>query len=196
MANVEKPEKPEKPEKLEAVLKTLTPKQREVFLKRLGRSVDTGSVGSVGTASPEPGRIPAQPRVAGDSRLEFPLSSAQQRLWFLDRLAPGSPVYAIPAAIEVTGRLDTAALAASFSEIVRRHEALRTTFAAGPQGPVQVIDSAPLASGFDLPLVDLRHLPAAERQADAQSRATAEARRPFDLERGPLLRAHRPPHRQ
>jgi amino acid adenylation domain-containing protein len=177
----------EKPENLDAVLKNLTPKQREVFLKRLAHAASPAD--TVDTASAPPDRIPAQPRVAGKSRLEFPLSSAQQRLWFLDRLAPGSPVYAIPAAIEVTGRLDAAALAASLSEIVRRHEALRTTFAAGPHGPVQVIDDAPLPSGFDLPLVDLRHLPAAGRQADAQSRATAEARRPFDLERGPLLRA-------
>jgi amino acid adenylation domain-containing protein len=159
---------------LDALLKNLTPKQRELLLRRLGAE--------------ESERIPAQPRPA-EGRLEFPLSSAQQRLWFLDRLAPGSPVYAIPAAIEVTGRLDKAALAASLGEIVRRHEALRTTFEAGPQGPVQVIRPAVETEEFDLPEIDLRLLPEAERRAAAESRATAESRQPFNLEHGPLLRA-------
>src|SRR4029450_13872209 len=78
-------------------------------------------------------RIPRQPREGG----ALPVSLAQQRLWFLDRLEPGSPLYNIPSAIEVEGRLSVAALAASLREIVRRHEALRTTFAAGAEGPVQ-----------------------------------------------------------
>ncbi|MFL6233377.1 MAG: amino acid adenylation domain-containing protein, partial [Thermoanaerobaculia bacterium] len=118
----------------------------------------------------------------------LPLSFAQQRLWFLDQWEPGSPLYNMPAAVELKGQLDRAALAAALGEIVRRHEALRTTFridtgeTAGE--PVQVIAPPSL---FHLPLVDLRGLPG--RQAEADRLAAAEARRPFDLGRGPLLRA-------
>ena len=69
----------------------------------------------------------------------LPLSFAQQRLWFLDQLEPGSPFYNIPAAFQVDGPLDVDALQRSFSELVRRHEALRTTFATAGGEPVQVI---------------------------------------------------------
>jgi amino acid adenylation domain-containing protein len=166
---------------VDSALQNLTPKQRELLVRRLSRE-------EAANARPEPDRIPSRER-ASAGVLEFPLSSAQQRLWFLDRLAPGSPVYAIPAAIEAVGRLDAAALAESLREIVRRHEALRTIFAAGAQGPVQVVHPAGCGPEMDLPEVDLRGLPAAEREAEAARRATAESRRPFDLERGPLLRA-------
>ncbi|MFL6236994.1 MAG: amino acid adenylation domain-containing protein, partial [Thermoanaerobaculia bacterium] len=114
----------------------------------------------------------------------LPLSFAQQRLWFLDQWEPGSPLYNMPAAVELRGRLDRAALAAALGEIVRRHEALRTTFQLDAGEPTQVI--APPAP-FSLPMVDLRGL--SGRQAEADRLAAAEARRPFDLGRGPLLRA-------
>src|SRR5215212_7958375 len=61
---------------------------------------------------------------------EIPLSYSQQRLWFLDQLAPGSPVYNVPEALRLTGPLSVEALEQSFTEIIRRHEALRTTFQA------------------------------------------------------------------
>src|SRR5690348_5404537 len=83
----------------------------------------------------------------------FPASFAQQRLWFLDQLDPATSVYNIPAAWRLRGPLNRAALAHSLSEIVRRHEALRTTFAAADGQPVQVIAPAvPLA----LPVMDLQ----------------------------------------
>ncbi|HET9227201.1 MAG TPA: amino acid adenylation domain-containing protein, partial [Thermoanaerobaculia bacterium] len=109
------------------------------------------------------------------------LSFAQQRLWFLDQLEPGSPVYNIPAQVELSGRLNVPALAAAFGELERRHKVLRTTFRSIAGQPMQVVSEP---SAFDLPVVDLRgHV------EEVSHLAAAEARRPFDLTRGPLLRA-------
>ncbi|HBL32093.1 MAG TPA: non-ribosomal peptide synthetase, partial [Acidobacteria bacterium] len=114
-----------------------------------------------------------------------PLSFAQQRLWFVDQLEPGSPLYNIPAVLRVEGRLDPAVLALCLGEITRRHEALRTTFAVRDGAPVQVIEAA---VPFVLPVVDLSGLPENRREAVASALAGEEARRPFDLTRGLLLR--------
>ncbi|HEY0607123.1 MAG TPA: amino acid adenylation domain-containing protein, partial [Herpetosiphonaceae bacterium] len=122
-------------------------------------------------------------RAPHDDRL--PLSFAQQRLWFLDQLEPNSPLYNIISAVRLTGRLDTSALQRSFDAIAERHAVLRTTFATVDQQPVQVI--APPAP-IDIRFIDLRHLPAAEREATAQELAGKDALQPFDLRRGPLLR--------
>jgi amino acid adenylation domain-containing protein len=121
-----------------------------------------------------------------DGVVRLPVSFAQTRLWFLDRLEPGSPQYNIPAAVRLTGPLDVEALRGTLQEIVQRHEALRTTFALGSDGPVQVIHAAGDAS---LPVEDLTSLSGDERQARVERRVSEEARRPFDLSRGPLLRA-------
>ncbi|HEV2736703.1 MAG TPA: amino acid adenylation domain-containing protein, partial [Longimicrobiaceae bacterium] len=129
------------------------------------------------------GASPAPPvgRVPRDGPL--PLSFAQQRLWLLDRLEPGSPAYNIPAAIRLRGRLDAAALRGSLDVLVRRHEVLRTTFAERGGAPVQVVHPpAPVP----LPVLDLRVHPAPEQEA--LRLAGEEALRPFDLARGPLLR--------
>ena len=117
----------------------------------------------------------------------LPLSFAQQRLWLVDRLEPGSAAYNMAGALRLRGVLDLAALRASLDALVERHETLRTTFAEGEGGvPVQVIHPpAPVP----LPPVDLRGLPEAEREPEAERLAAEEALRPFDLERGPLLRA-------
>ncbi|HYH47349.1 MAG TPA: amino acid adenylation domain-containing protein, partial [Thermoanaerobaculia bacterium] len=143
----------------------------------LGYEVDLDAAGSSGLritpGSSEPGR-PA------------PLSFAQERLWFLDRLAPGSPMYNIPVGLRLAGRLDAAALERSLEGVVRRHASLRTTFVEAEGRPGQVV--SPVAV-FRLPGVDLSGLPAGRREAELRSLATAEARRPFDLARGPLLRA-------
>ncbi|HEV7517638.1 MAG TPA: condensation domain-containing protein, partial [Thermoanaerobaculia bacterium] len=114
-----------------------------------------------------------------------PLSFAQERLWLIDQIEPGSPAYNVPSALRLVGRLDPGLLARTLGEIVRRHETLRTTYVAGEGGPVQVVASLePLA----LPRVDLAPLPAAAREAEVRRLAAAEAARPFDLGRGPLLR--------
>ncbi|HEX2569410.1 MAG TPA: amino acid adenylation domain-containing protein [Polyangia bacterium] len=119
---------------------------------------------------------------------ELPLSFAQQRLWFLDRLAPGSPFYNIPVAVRVTGALSVEALERSLGEVVRRHEALRTRFETREAEGRRVQRIAPR---LDLPLarVDLAPLPEDVREARALALAREEAQRPFDLEHGPLLRA-------
>jgi amino acid adenylation domain-containing protein/thioester reductase-like protein len=120
-------------------------------------------------------------------RANLPLSFAQQRLWFLDQLEPGNPFYTIPVAMSLSGTLDTAALERSVAEILRRHEVFRTSFPSVEGKPVQVI--AP-ATSQPVPLVDLRHLPITEREGQVQRLAEEEARRPFDLSTGPLVRTN------
>jgi hypothetical protein len=115
----------------------------------------------------------------------LPLSFAQERLWFLDRLGASATAYNVPAAVRLAGALDAPGLQRAFAAVVRRHEALRTTFGESDGVPFQVIADEP---DVPLPLVDLTALPAAARQREALRLATAEAGRPFDLRRGPLVR--------
>jgi amino acid adenylation domain-containing protein len=113
-----------------------------------------------------------------------PLSFAQQRLWFLDQLEPGSQ-YNMPGAVGLSGPLDWVALEKSLSEIVRRHEILRTTFPLTSGEAVQVVAApAPLA----VPVTDLSELPLRERDARLDAMLAREAGELFDLTRGPLLR--------
>ncbi|MDQ3652503.1 MAG: condensation domain-containing protein, partial [Acidobacteriota bacterium] len=93
----------------------------------------------------------------------LPLSFAQQRLWFLNQLEPDSPFYNVPAALRLSGPLNVAALKQSINEIIRRHESLRTTFAAVDGTPVQII--APTLT-LTLPIIDLKHLPESRREAE------------------------------
>ena len=116
---------------------------------------------------------------------DLALSFAQQRLWFFDQLEPGLSAYNTPAAVRLKGPLNLAALDQSLNEIVQRHESLRTTFGKVEGRPTQVI--AP-ALTIKLPIVDLRNLPASEREIEVQRLVTAEAQRPFDLSKGPLIR--------
>ena len=117
---------------------------------------------------------------------QFPLSFAQQRLWFIDQLEPDSWAYNSPLAVRLTGRLDVDALKRTLSEIVRRHEALRTAFSVVDETPVQIISPA---ADVPLPLIDLSILGEDEREAEARVLANREFRGPFDLSSGPLLRA-------
>ncbi|MES1245675.1 MAG: non-ribosomal peptide synthase/polyketide synthase, partial [Acidobacteriota bacterium] len=115
-----------------------------------------------------------------------PLSFAQERLWFLDRLRPGNPMYNLPLALDLRGPLSWPALAGSLAALAARHEALRTTLATVDGRPVQEI--AP-PSPPALPVVDLRGLSGDVRDAAVAALSAAEGDRAFDLERGPLLRA-------
>ena len=119
---------------------------------------------------------------------ELPLSFAQERLWFLDQLDPGRATYNMPGAVRLLGRLSLPALGAALAAVVERHEALRTTFRAGADHPVQVLGPA-TAARLPLSLVDLAGLPAADREAAALRLGADEAAFPFDLATGPLARA-------
>jgi amino acid adenylation domain-containing protein len=115
----------------------------------------------------------------------FPLSYAQQRLWFLDQLEPGSATYNIAMAVRLEGRLNVDALRWSVNRVVERHEALRTCFATVGGRPVQVIKGfAP----FELPMVDLSVGEEGGRQERAIGRVNQLATEGFDLARGPMLR--------
>ena len=116
----------------------------------------------------------------------LPLSFAQQRLWFLDQLVPESPLYNVPAPLRLEGTLDMAVLERGLTELVRRHEVLRTTFPSDSGQPLQVITPP---ARFPLEHIDLSALPADQKESEARRRVEEECRRPFSLARGPLLRA-------
>jgi len=133
--------------------------------------------------SSQPARLPLRPTARGN---ESPLSFSQKPLWFFDRLNQGSPVYNEAIAIRLQGKLILPALERALSEIVRRHEAVRTTFTSVGGVPMQVIRQAYAVS---LPLDDLSHMSESEREVEAERRMASEGQRPFDLENGPLMRA-------
>jgi amino acid adenylation domain-containing protein len=150
----------------------LSPEKREL-LERLLRQK--------GMAAPADSTIPRR-----EPSARPPLSFAQQRLWVLHQLDPENSSYNMPDAVRLTGPLKARTLELSLNEIVRRHEVLRTTFETTEDGPVQVI--APTLK-LELPLLDLSRLPERERETEARRLASEEAARPFDLARGPVLRA-------
>ncbi|WP_369981515.1 non-ribosomal peptide synthase/polyketide synthase [Xanthomonas bundabergensis] len=152
---------------------------RSVFvaptLALLAKSVSTASPSSQGAILP------------ADRAGTLPLSWAQQRLWFLDQLdhAAGA-AYHIPTALRLSGTLDRAALQAGLDRIVARHESLRTTFVSVEGEPQQRI--APANAGFAMATHDLRELDATAQEVAVAEFSAAEARAPFDLARGPLIR--------
>ena len=128
--------------------------------------------------------LPHSSELVTENVYAFPLSFAQQRLWFLDQLQPNSSSYNVSWSIRMTGRLDCEALERSLNEIVQRHEVLRTTFSVDGGEPVQVV--APFLR-VPLPVIDLsdRH----DREEQARRVAREEAQQPLDLNKGPLVRA-------
>ncbi|WP_430502694.1 condensation domain-containing protein [Micromonospora trifolii] len=146
----------------------LTPEQRELLALRLRQA------------------RPQRP----DAATAYPLSFTQEQLWFLDRLEPGSPVYNVPFAERITGRLDVAALHRAVNAVVARHDALRIVFVPadgnGPDG-VAVTQRVRDAVEVPLPVVDLTALPPAQRRVAADRETAAHAAIRFDLTTGPLL---------
>jgi amino acid adenylation domain-containing protein/non-ribosomal peptide synthase protein (TIGR01720 family) len=133
-------------------------------------------------AAGEAPRLTRQSRAVGI----FPLSFAQQRLWFLNHYEPESPEYNIPQAFRIAGELDPEILRQAISGIVARHEALRTTFRSVEGEPAQVIAEP---AELEMPIFDLSSRPPEEAWKGAWALASEDARQPFDLTRGPLLRA-------
>lgn len=113
----------------------------------------------------------------------FPLSFAQQRLWFLDQLQPGNPAFNIFLPIRLTGQLNLKALKRSFNEVINRHEALRTIFTLINGEPFQVI--IPNLE-LNIPVIDLQQSPA--REAEVLQLTHQAAQLPFNLAKAPLLR--------
>jgi natural product biosynthesis luciferase-like monooxygenase protein len=122
-----------------------------------------------------------------DEVFVFPTSFAQQRLWFLEQLNPGTATYNLAEEVMFHGPCNIAALDQTLTDMIGRHEVLRTTLATDEGNPVQVV--SPAARAF-LPVIDLSALPADQKRAEWQRLAGEEARRPFDLMRGPLFRTH------
>jgi len=116
-----------------------------------------------------------------------PLSFAQQRIWFLDQLEPESPLYNIHMGVELSGPLNVPVLQRSIAEILRRHEVFRTTFTVINDHPVQVINKNAI---FKLLVHELQELDESQRRLRVSAWAEEDARRRFDLTKGPLLRAN------
>ncbi len=144
-----------------------------------------GLAARIEAARPDADAAPPIVPVPRDGADGLPLSFAQERLWFLDHLEPGSAAYNVPGAMRLRGALDADALEWALGEVVRRHEALRTVFETRGGRAVQVVLPP---DPFPLPVEDLRGLPDAAREETLRGVVAEEVRRPFDLARGPLLR--------
>ena len=153
----------------------LSAAQQELLKKRLQQARATTSAPQA-AATGIPRRDPSE---------TLPLSSAQQRLWFLDQLEPASAVYNMCEAMRMRGTLDVAAMESSLNTIIRRHESIRTNFVAIDGNPVQVI--APERRLSLVPL-DISTLPPASRDERLAQLMAEESNRPFDLKSDPLLR--------
>ncbi|MFB1481088.1 condensation domain-containing protein, partial [Corallococcus sp. RDP092CA] len=152
----------------------LSPEKRAELLKKLAAQKQAAG-------TPARGAFPLR-----DRSRPAELSFAQQRLWILEQLESGSALYNVPVAVRLEGVLDVAVLERALREVVRRHEALRTTFLADESGPVQRISDEPV---LELEHADVTAVPADSREAEAWRQVEAGAQRPFDLARGPLMRA-------
>ncbi len=127
----------------------------------------------------------ARPTGGESTRRVFPLSYAQERLWFLDRLQPGQPLYVMSWAYQLRGPLDVPALTRAFGDLVARHDVLRTVIVVQDGDVVQRVRPAEPVS---LPCLDLTGSPPAARSAEVLRLAQAERDQPFDLTAGPMLR--------
>jgi amino acid adenylation domain-containing protein len=157
-----------------------------VRLRGAGDAADAVSARTAAQAAGEERPSLRIPRRSGAAAEDSPLSFSQERMWFLDQLDPGTPIYNLFNLVEVNGPLSIPVLGRCLDELVRRHEALRTIFVAAAGSPSQrILPPGP----FPLPVVDLAGLPAAARRAETARLEAVEQGRSFDLARGPLWRA-------
>ena len=112
-------------------------------------------------------------------------SFAQQRLWFQEKLTLGSGAFHLALGAKLEGQLNVPALEQTFTEIIRRHESLRTSF---PMIDGEVVQQISSPSPFRIPIIDLRHFDEADRETISLDLAQSELSRPFDLASGPLTR--------
>lgn len=153
----------------------LSPQHRDLLLRRLARS-DGRS----------PDRIPKLERRGPVDQPEVPLSFAQERAWFRDRLSPGDRARNITGALRLEGALSIEALSDTFAEILRRHDVLRASFSPRAGEPVQTINPP---AALPIEFIDFSALDLAQREAAARARYSEETRRGFDLSCDRLLRA-------
>jgi len=160
--------------------------QQEMPLRTLFEAPTIAELAQRIEASRRGGPSETSRRIMPVSRSEpLPLSFAQQRLWFLDQLEPGSTVYNIAVALRLEGQLDVGALEQSLSQVIARHEVLRTCFSSEDGRPLQLIREA---EPLRLATVNLSHLPEEGARRQTSRLAAAAAAEPFDLAQGPLLR--------
>ncbi len=155
------------------ILEKLTPAQRELFMLRMSK---------VTKEKNQKNKIQKK----SEEGVPLPLSFAQVRLWFLDQLDPGNPVYNMPAAVDISGNFDVAALEKAVNEIARRHHSLRTSFSSIDDSPMQTIN--PLTP-IKVPVVEINGLHGEEQKRKASELIKEEAKIPFDLKKAPLIRA-------
>ena len=158
---------------LSKLIAQISPEQRELLMLRLGRMKGQAE------------DVSASEVVHLDGKNCYPLSYGQLRLWFLEQLDPGSPVYNVYLAFRLQGSLNAGALEQSFDKILSRHEILRATFTTVNDQPVQIISPE---TKISLAVEDLTGLLPIEREAEAERRVITETRLPFDLVNGPLFR--------
>jgi len=158
---------------IQKTIEELSPKKRELFELMLKKAQEAKSTQQSGIISRRQGM---------DS---YPLSFAQQRLWFIDQFQPGTTAYNIPFTRRLKGPLNVEAFEQTINEIVKRHEVLRTTFIEIDGKPAQkIVPPQPLT----LKVSDLTNFPVEAREDEARRLALEEGRHPFDLANGPLLR--------
>lgn len=154
-------------------LAKLTPAKRQLLLQKLAKKKEVDVFSQI--------QITPQSRES----THFPLSFAQQRLWFLDQLQPGNPAFNIFQPMRLTGKLNLEALKNSFNEVIRRHEILRTKFAIINGEPFQIITPK---LEIDIPVIHLQQLATDKRETEVQRITHQEAQLPFNLAQTPLLR--------
>ncbi len=169
-----------------ALLELLLQEQGLSLEDLVGQLEETSAKAQPDRAGIQFASIPHLIRESGDlTTYRFPLSFAQQRLWFLDQWSPGSPLYNIPTALRLIGPLSIPALERSLNVLICRHETLRTTFIEDKGQPSQII--APQLT-LCVPVIDLQHLPSTNREIEVLRLVAEEASKPFNLSTGPLLR--------